>query len=109
MFQKRVLSCALMVGLGVPLAGCAPQPTVYSGAYYAPRGPVYGGLYYVGTGTGAWAYSGGGSAAWPAGYGGVSTLPSFTGPYYAGYYWRHGYPHRRLYRWYQGGYFRGAY
>ena len=102
MFRKRGLSCALLIGLGASLAGCAPQPTLYSGAYYGPHGPVYNGLYYVGSGPTAWAYSGGYNA-WPFGFGGDGTPPYYSGPYYAGYYWRHGYPHRRLHRYYPGG------
>jgi len=109
MFRKRVLSCALLMGIGVSLTACVPQPTTYSGAYYGPHAPVYGGLYYLGSGTTHWPYFAGANGAWPAGYGGASTLPYFAGPYYAGYYWRNGYPHRRLYHWYQGSYFRGAY
>ena len=87
MSSRRSILCALLIGPGVALAGCSPQPTIYSGAYLSPRGSVYGGLTYDN-----------GYAAYAAG-------PNyFRGPYHGGYYWRNGYPHRRrLYRWYVGG------
>ena len=88
MLSKRTLLGALLVGLGVSLAGCY-EPTAYSGAYYGGYGPVYGGGYYT------WPYYGG------AYYG---------GPYYGGYYWRRGYVWRSGYYRYpyrHGVYYRG--
>jgi hypothetical protein len=74
MLGNRGLFCALLVGLGVSLAGCV-QPTVYSGAYLSRYGPVYGGLYYDG-----------GGYYWPYFHTGAAAGPYCRGPYYGGYF-----------------------